>query len=54
MNDEVSAIRTTLQDLIARAERDFGSDHEFVSALRSADDNLAEAEDVEFEESSEE
>lgn len=46
---EVSAIRTTLQDLIARSERDLGSDNEFVSALRSADDNLSEAEDYDFE-----
>ena len=59
MKEEISALRTSLQDLIARAERDYGSDNEFVSALRSADDNLADAEDefdnlTEEEESTEE
>lgn len=43
MVDEVENLRATLQDLIARAERDLGSDHEFCSALRSADDNLKDA-----------
>lgn len=49
MNNEVTGIRVTLQSLIAKAEEEYGPNHEFVSSLRSADDNLSDAEDYDFE-----
>lgn len=54
IKEEVGEIRTKLQDMIARAERDYGVDHEFTSALRSADDNLNEAEETDLDNSEEE
>ena len=49
MNEEVTALRVKLQDLIARAESEHGAENEFVSALRSADAYLADAEDFDFD-----
>lgn len=42
--DRVGELRTTLQSLIADAENE-DANEEFVSALRSADDNLNDAEE---------
>lgn len=49
MNEEVTALRVKLQDLISRAETEHGGENEFVSALRTADDNLADAEDFDLD-----
>lgn len=46
MKEEIGEIRTKLQDMIARSERDNGVDSEITSALRSADDALNEAEEA--------